>query len=68
MKATLTIDLDNEAFEYETGLELARILRELADKVKILTAPDLAYDFNRSITVMDVNGNSCGKFAITEGK
>jgi len=48
----LTIDIFNsgEAFD-EPALELARILRELADRIENGTAPEVLHD---------LNGNRCG--------
>lgn len=48
----LTIDIFNsgEAFD-EPALELARILRELADRIENGTAPEALHD---------LNGNRCG--------
>ncbi len=51
MKAILTIKMDNVAFEPDNGLELAAILRHLADSCEAreqLTPGDmfLARDFN----------------------
>ena len=56
-KAHLTIDCGNAAFE-EPGQELARILRELADKVE----HRVVADESESIPVADLNGNKVGRF------
>ena len=51
---TITIDIDNAAFEEAGGSEVARILRELADQ----------YDsegFHIFETLRDANGNRVGK-------
>jgi hypothetical protein len=56
MKYFLEINLDNAAFENNPGLEVARILREAADRVE-------GYSFNNAPTnfpLFDVNGNRVG--------
>ena len=52
---TLKISTDNEAFTNDAGLEIARILRNLADKVESWPG---ANDF--SIGLRDFNGNKIG--------
>ena len=56
MKAIITIDLDNDAFQPYKSKEVVRILRRLADDIKtkgICAAPT---------KLMDINGNSVGRF------
>lgn len=66
MKFLLEIDCDNAAFlndDYSApanGQELARILRDLADKVEDF---DDVSDFDR--VLYDVNGNRVGKVTVT---
>lgn len=66
MQFQLTIDCDNAAFlndDYNApanGQELARILRDLADKVESF---DDVSDFER--VLYDVNGNRVGKATVT---
>ena len=58
-KLSITINLDNEAFDPEPGSEVARILHYLAD-----TLPN-----RKGITqvrIHDINGNTVGLVAITD--
>ena len=58
-KFTLTIDLGNDAFNPpQYGPELARILRELAERLEDATT-------SASGGVLDANGNRAGTFKIT---
>lgn len=57
MRASIKIDMDNAAFE-EPGYELARILRELAQKCE---------DGWKSGPLHDINGNRVGTFKIVGG-
>jgi hypothetical protein len=58
---TIKINTDNAAFsELSTGTEVARILRELADKVY---GQELNYNF---WTLVDKNGNKVGKAEVTK--
>lgn len=55
----LTIDTDNAAFEGENkGLETARILRVVADRLERRDG-----DFGYFQTLRDVNGNDVGRAA-----
>ena len=57
MRYFLELDLDNAAFEDNPGLEVARILREVADRVD-------GYSFRNPRTVSplrDINGNRVGQ-------
>ena len=54
----LTIELDNAAFEESEGAEIARILINIAAKVK--NEQKLRIDEK----VRDVNGNTCGKVGV----
>ena len=50
----LTIETDNAAFDDDAGPEIARILRELADRMETgLTIPN-------SVRLRDYNGNKVG--------
>lgn len=54
---TLRVEMDNDAFAKNPGLELARILREIADRVD-------GYSFQHPTTffpIRDANGNKCGR-------
>ncbi len=62
MKLTLTIDMDNAAFESpNAGPEAARILRHVARKVDGYTG---LKDFE--CPLMDINGNRVGQAEVTE--
>lgn len=58
MKATLTISMDNAAFGDDPAAELARILRDLADRVERVNP--------ENISVRDANGNKVGELTITD--
>ena len=58
MKFKLNFDCDNEAFGYEPTYEIARILREVADKLKKHNA-DSGY-------VHDENGNLIGDYILED--
>jgi hypothetical protein len=53
---TLDITLDNAAFEDDPCMEIARILRETADKVE---------RGKHDGRTMDYNGNGVGKYGIS---
>jgi hypothetical protein len=64
MNITITINTDNAAFHEDySGVEVARILRKLADEME--TA---AYDQDESCghPLMDYNGNKVGRYEVTE--
>ena len=52
----ITINTKNAAFEYQAGIEVARILRGLADKIE-------NWEGKNSFTLglLDVNGNKVGE-------
>lgn len=52
----VTVEIDNAAFQPEAAPEVARILRETADRV------EQGY---RSEAIRDENGNTVGAFAFT---
>lgn len=56
----LRINVENDAFDRDTTGELARILRELADRLD----NDSGQVFDRFQNVTDYNGNIVGQFAI----
>jgi hypothetical protein len=58
MKLTITIDMDNEAFDKGTGGELARILRKYANHI--------ADDGHYKQKLFDVNGNQVGTAVLTD--
>lgn len=71
MEFTLTVRLGNAAFEDAAGLELARILSEVADAVNAVPVADgspeaLADVLRHTRSVFDVNGNRVGGYKISE--
>lgn len=58
MKLTLTIQMDNAAFEDMPGVEVSRILHKAADWLSDCNASD-------AITLFDINGNKVGAARIT---
>ncbi len=66
MKATLTIDMDNAAFEDNgPATELGRILRELAGKVEQARVDD-GYDGEDIYHARDANGHRVGELRIND--
>ena len=64
MKATLKIDMDNAAFVENPGYELARILRDLADRVECADSFENEYD--STMSARDFNGNRVGELKVRE--
>jgi hypothetical protein len=60
MDFKLSICMDNWAFEGCQGVELGRILRELASKVDIGDV----YDGSETGRLQDINGNQCGSWEV----
>ena len=67
MNATISIEMDNTAFEDAKASETARILRELATKIEDageqLGAPTYGVI---GIHLRDINGNIVGQFRIND--
>ena len=61
MKLTLSINMDNAAFEDIPGVEAARILRDAANKVSD-AQPDELLEFRLS----DANGNKVGSVIVSD--
>ncbi len=62
MKSVIRIDMDNDAFQDgESGTELARILRTLADRVDGAEVKDGDY-----YVCHDINGNNVGRMTIDD--
>lgn len=61
MKLEIEIQMDNAAFEDNSGSEAARILRKLADRIdgESCTHGDVT-------PLIDLNGNRVGKATVTE--
>jgi hypothetical protein len=57
MKFNLQLECDNAAFGREPDFEVARILRDAADKL------EKGYGSTGTITLRDINGNRCGSCA-----
>lgn len=57
MKATITIEMDNAAFENRPASELARILKDITLRVK---------QGDSDFSVHDINGNTVGSFNIIQ--
>ncbi len=57
MMATITVEMDNAAFEKRPATELARILRRLAKRIE--------QDGEDDCVLMDINGNSVGRFKVS---
>lgn len=60
MKLAINIDLDNDAFQPEAGEEVARILRDAADRCERLG--NLFDDLRANLR--DVNGNTVGALTV----
>lgn len=58
MDFTVTIHTGNDAFADDPVGELARLLRTIADRIE---AGD---DISHYRTILDSNGNDCGRFAL----
>ncbi len=54
-KFKLTIDISNDAFQPDSGPELVRILREVANQVE--------YGLSDARGVYDINGNKIGEWS-----
>lgn len=59
MQITITINTDNAAFEGDPGVELSRILTQLAQEFEQTTNP-------HSGKICDINGNTVGKVEVSE--
>lgn len=55
---TITIDLDNEAFNTYLGDEVGRILTKYAQSISVLS------DLDKNLK--DINGNTVGKAEVTQ--
>lgn len=64
MRATITVHMDNAAFEgNDAGDELARILGTLSERV---SGTDFKDSYDRSFKLRDINGNTVGECKITK--
>ena len=57
----LSFGADNAAFDDNLETEIARILREIADRVERDTAQSLC---GKHKTIWDINGNNVGTFVL----
>jgi hypothetical protein len=62
MKLTITIDMDNAAFEGGPGEEAARIIRARLRNIETIDANDVGTVF----PLMDLNGNRVGQATVTD--
>ena len=62
----LKISTDNAAFEDDAGHEIARILRELADKMSAsgFRVDTFENDYNERGNLRDINGNTVGEWTL----
>ena len=66
MKATINIQMDNDAFVQHPSAELARILKVLADNIEGQVAGVSCDRVGDMIGCRDINGNSVGRLEIIE--
>ncbi len=52
---TITINTENDAFQDNKNAEIARILRDLAERIEAREIP---------VRLMDINGNACGTVTV----
>ena len=62
MRATITVDLENAAFEPRVGEELARILAPLCDLLPSYSVLKPGFTW----PLHDANGNTVGRFKVTK--
>lgn len=62
MKVTIDVTCDNDAFHPDPGIELARILRKLAERVE-RSAP---YPHEWEQALADANGNRVGGLVLDD--
>ncbi len=66
MHFRLYVDTENDAFDPNPDLELARILRKVADDLEFsidVGMEPIGFPFQ---TIFDVNGNDVGRFALKD--
>ncbi len=67
MQFTLSIDLENDAFQEAPGFEIARIMNRLGSR--LVDHPDLtSTGATHQGSVHDKNGNRVGLWSVEEGK
>ncbi len=69
MKLRIEIDMDGAAFEECNGDEVARVLRDVADRIDgadLFAAPVSLYPSEPADVLMDSNGNTCGRVEVVK--
>lgn len=67
MRMVIEIEMDNAAFQDgNRGRETARILREIAQTVKLFGITKKPQPFQNNYTFSDINGNKVGTVQILE--
>jgi hypothetical protein len=61
MNLTISINLDNDSFQEDSGTELASLFREIQQKFQGVHPP-----IGMAQAIRDTNGNTVGKFLIEE--
>lgn len=61
----LKLTMDNEAFSECNGYEAARILRGVADAIDGLHFDRQTDEYDRTIRLRDLNGNTVGEAKVT---
>jgi hypothetical protein len=61
MQLTISINLDNDSFQEDSGTELAILFREIQRKFEHIRPP-----VGTAQAIRDTNGNTVGKFLIKE--
>lgn len=64
MKIKIEITCDNAAFDDQPGLEVARLLRKLADGIE--QYPDADDFLDVSTRLLDINGNHVGNATVSD--
>lgn len=59
MQFSMTVDMDNAAFEGRSEAELSSILESVAERVA-----DGRFHFGHTMSIMDSNGNRVGGFKV----
>lgn len=57
----VTLDCRNDAFDAERNVEVARILRKLAERLEAHELDLPAYMTTNTATLFDINGNDVGR-------
>jgi hypothetical protein len=69
MKLTITLDMDNAAFQDDLRRETARILDTVPDRVlEVLTHQTFRGGVDATEKLLDLNGNSVGQFHLVRAE